>query len=142
MTIEQRVFEQQVGGFSEHFGRSHRRHREARARSSSTRRISATDSSLVTNPCGIFASQSANKSTSSWPSARKSSGSISIGAVLFFNVSSSVFIAIYTPRSASGRILTAQSFEEIRFTRATAIHQTEHAIKLLCSPDRLVVLVG
>ncbi len=95
----------------------------------STRRISATDSSLVTSPSGIFPSQSANKSTSSWPSARNSSGAISIGAVLFFNVSTLVFIAIYIPKSASRRILTAQSFKEIRFTSATAIHQTERRDK-------------
>ena len=40
------------------------------------------------------------------------------------------------------RLFSAESFEEIGFARATAIHETERAIKLLCSPDRLVVLVG
>src|SRR6516165_4880500 len=49
---------------------------------------------------------------------------------------------MYTPQSAPRRILTVQPFKEIRFTRATDIYQTEHSIKLLCSPDRLMVLVG
>jgi hypothetical protein len=42
----------------------------------------------------------------------------------------------------SVRILSAQSFEEIGLAHATAIHETECAIKLLCSPDRLVVFLG
>ena len=45
-------------------------------------------------------------------------------------------------RGCNIRILSAQSFEEIGFACATAIHETERAIKLLRSPDRLVVLVG